>query len=140
MKWACFVCPFILLPAASVWDAFSAPQGSNAVVVHESDRRSAGYQPYERANSLFVARKFPESLAAIEEALRLDPKLVPALTLKAKLAMTANRFDVARVSLELALAADPASAYAQFLYGFQFYLANDLELALPQLKKARQLN
>jgi tetratricopeptide (TPR) repeat protein len=109
-------------------------------VVREADRRSPGFSSYERANSLFTAKQFPESLAAIEESLRLDPALVPALTLKAKLAMSMNRYDVAQQSLERALAADPASAYAQFLYGFQFYLANDLEHAVPQLKKARQLN
>jgi tetratricopeptide (TPR) repeat protein len=122
----------VLLLALIAW---GAPQASKP-----ADRRSPGYKSYQKANALFTQKNFPESLAAIEEALRLDPKLVPALTLKAKLAMTMNRFDVARDSLELALAADPASAYAQFLYGFQFYLANDLEQALPQLQKARQLN
>lgn len=115
-------------------------QGSKAAVVREADRRSPGYKSYERANALFVAKRLPESLAAVEEALQLDPRLVPALTMKAKIAMTMNRYDVAQESLERALAADPASQYAQFLYGFQFYLANDLERALPQLKKARQLN
>lgn len=106
----------------------------------ETDRRSPGYKSYERANALFVEKRFAECSAAIEEALRLDPKLVPALTLQAKLAMAANRFDLAAASLERALAADPAAAYAQFLYGFQFYLANDLERARPQLEKARRLN
>ncbi len=115
-------------------------QTSTAAVVREADLRSAGYKSYERANTLYVARRLPESLAAIEDALRLDPKLVPALTLKAKMAMTMNRYDVAQESLERALATDPTSQYAQFLYGFQFYLANDLERAVPQLKKARQLN
>jgi tetratricopeptide (TPR) repeat protein len=104
------------------------------------DRRSPGYESYQRANTLFVAKRFPESAAAIEEALRLDPKLVPALTLKAKLAMAANNFDMARQNLEEALAADPSSSYAQFLYGFQFYLRDDLERALPELEKARKLN
>jgi anaphase-promoting complex subunit 3 len=101
---------------------------------------SAGYPAYERANSLFVAKKFPECLAAVEEALRLDSKLVPALTLKAKLALAMNRFDVARESLDRALASDPRSAYAQFLYGLQFYLSNDLQAALPHFQKARELN
>ena len=66
---------------------------------------SAGYPAYEKANRLFVAGKYQESFNAVDEALRLDPKLVPALTLKAKLAMAANRYDVARESLEQALAA-----------------------------------
>lgn len=54
-----------------------------------------------------MAKTFPEALAAVGEALRLDANLVPALTLKAKLAMAANRFDLARQSLERALAVDP---------------------------------
>jgi len=102
--------------------------------------RSPGFTAYQRADALFVARKFPECQAAIEEALRLDPKLVPALTLKAKLAMTIYRFDIARESLEKALEADPSSASAQFLYGLEAYLTNDLQSALPRFEKARQLN
>jgi tetratricopeptide (TPR) repeat protein len=100
---------------------------------------SPGYAAYERANALFIAKKLPEALAAVDEALRLDPKLVPALTLKAKLAMAANRFDVARQCLEEALALDPRAAYAQFLYGLEAYLGNDLKEALPRFRKARQL-
>ena len=95
---------------------------------------------YDRATSLFVAKKFPECLDAIEEALKVDPKLVPALTLKAKLAMAMNRFDIARQSLERAIAIDPASHYARFLLGFQHYLQNDLQLALPELERARKMN
>jgi tetratricopeptide (TPR) repeat protein len=101
---------------------------------------SPGYAAYERANALLVAKKLPEALAATEEALRLDPKLVPALTLKAKLAMAAYRLDVARKCLEQALAIDPRAPYAQFLYGLEAYLGNDLAEALPRLRKARQLN
>ena len=101
---------------------------------------SAGYPAYEKANRLFVAGKYQESFNAVDEALRLDPKLVPALTLKAKLAMAANRYDVARESLEQALAADPSSWYAQFLYGFQFYRQNELPAAIQALEKAHQLN
>jgi len=101
---------------------------------------SSGLAAYERANALFVAKKFPECLAELETALRLDPRLVPALTLRAKLAMTINRFDIARESLERALQADPNSAYAQFLYGLEAYLTNDLQSALPRFDKARWLN
>ena len=103
-------------------------------------RQSPGYQAYQKGNALFVARKFPESEAAIEEALRLDPKLVPALTLKAKLAMAASRFDVAGECLRQALAVDPTSGYAEFLYGLEAYLTNDLRSALPRFEKARQLS
>src|SRR3984957_2793190 len=101
---------------------------------------SPGYAAYQRANDLFVAKKLPEALAATEEALRLDPKLVPALTLKAKLAMAAYRLDVARQCLEQALTLDPRSPYAQFLYGLEAYLRNDLAQALPRFRKARELN
>lgn len=101
---------------------------------------SPGFPAYERANKLFVAKRFPESMSAIEEALRLEPRLVPALTLKAKLAMAVNRFDIARDSLERALRSDPRSHYAQFLYGLQFYMSADLQSALPQFEKARLLN
>jgi tetratricopeptide (TPR) repeat protein len=100
---------------------------------------SKGHPSYLRANELFVARKFPESLAAVEEALRLDPNLVPALTLRAKLAMAANRFDLARQSLERALAVDPEAPYAQFLYGMEAYMNNDMQAALTRFRKARQL-
>ena len=101
---------------------------------------SPGRAAYEKANSLFVAKKLPESLAAVDEALRLDPKLVPALTLKAKLAMAANRLSVAQQCLEQALALDPHASYAQFLYGMEAYLGNDLKDALPRFQKARQLS
>src|SRR6516165_6515099 len=101
---------------------------------------SPGYAAYEKANALLVAKKLPEALAAVDEALRLDPKLVPALTLKAKLAMAAYRLDVARRCLEEALALDPRAAYAQFLYGLEAYLGNDLKEALPRFRRARQLS
>ena len=100
---------------------------------------SPGQPSYERANALFVAKKFPESLAAVEEALRLDANLVPALTLKAKLAMAANRYDLARQSLERALAVDPKAPYAQFLYGMEAYMNNEMKEALPRFRRAREL-
>ena len=77
---------------------------------------------------------------ALDEALRLDPKLAPALTLKAKLALAVKRYDVARESLERAIAAAPDSAYAQFLYGFQFYEQNQMPAAIAAFEKARQLD
>ena len=118
--------PFCVLLA---WCALAAQPG-----------RSPGYAAYEKANSLFSAHRYQESLDAVDEALKLDPKLPPALTLKAKLALAANRFDVARESLERALAADPSSWYAQFLYGFQFYQQNEMPAAIAALQKARRLN
>ncbi len=101
---------------------------------------SPGQAAYEKANRLLVAKKLPEALTAVEEALRLDPKLVPALTLKAKLAMAAYRLEIARQCLEQALAIDPHASYAQFLYGMEAYLGNDLKEAVPRFQKARQLS
>jgi tetratricopeptide (TPR) repeat protein len=105
-----------------------------------SQRQSPGYEAYQKANQLFTAKKFQESMNALDEALRLDSKLVPALTLRAKLAMAIDRYDVAKADLERAIAADPTSWYAQFLYGFQFYQRNELPAAIAALEKARKLN
>ncbi len=101
---------------------------------------SPGYAAYRRADQLFVERKFAECQQALEEALRADPKLVPALTLKAKLAMAANRYDLARETLERAIAADPGAWYARFLYGFQFYQQNEMPAAIAAFEKAHELN
>jgi tetratricopeptide (TPR) repeat protein len=103
-----------------------------ALSVIAAAQQSPGYAAYERANTLFVAKKLPEALAAADEALRLDPRLVPALTLKAKMAMAASR-------LEEALAIDPRAPYTQFLYGLQAYLGNDMKEALPRFRKAHEL-
>src|SRR5262249_28875331 len=102
--WKCAIA--VLLCAASLF-------GDNSA--------SPGYAAYQKANALLVAKKLPEAVAAVDEALRLDPKLVPALTLKAKLAMAASRLDVARRCLEQALSIDPRSQYAQFLYGLEAF-------------------
>lgn len=102
--------------------------------------RSPGYSAYQQANALFVSKKVPEALSSLEVSLQLDAKLVPALTLYAKIAMTMNRFELAHESLERALAANPNASYAQFLYGLNYYLTNDLQHALPAFLKAAQLN
>jgi tetratricopeptide (TPR) repeat protein len=101
---------------------------------------SAGLAAYNRADRMFREHRYQDSMDALDEALRLDPKLVPALTLRARLEMAANRYDVARQTLERALAADPRSWYAQFLYGFQFYQQNEMPAAIAALEKARGLN
>ena len=95
---------------------------------------------YERANRLFHARQFQEAMSALDAALRLDPKLVPALTLRARLAMALDRYDIAKDSLERAIAIEPSSWYPQFLYGFHFYQQNEMPSAITALKKARELN
>jgi tetratricopeptide (TPR) repeat protein len=109
-------------------------------LVWAQPRQSPGYAKYQQANQLFGAQEFQKCMNLLDEALKLDPKLVPALTLRAKLAMAIDRYDVAKADLERAIAADPRSAYAQFLYGFQFYQRNELPAAIAALEKARKLN
>jgi len=99
----------------------------------------AALAAYQQAQSLFQQNRLEQSLAALEEALKLNPKLVLALTLKARLAMAANRLDVAKTCLLKAVEIEPQSAYAQFLLGFFYYLDNDFKNALPPLDRARQL-
>jgi tetratricopeptide (TPR) repeat protein len=131
---------FALLWQAAAPPASRTQREAGPVVVRPADLKSPGYAAYQRANALLVANKLPECQAALDEALRLDPKLVPALTLQAKMALLRDQFELARRSLEAALAADPASWYAQFLYGLQYYLGNEMRLAVGPLEKARQLN
>jgi tetratricopeptide (TPR) repeat protein len=94
---------------------------------------------YQKANALFQQQQYEQSLAATIETLRLNPKFVPALVLKARLAMAANRFDVAKTSLQQAVAIEPNSASAQFLFGFVLYLENDFASALEPLRQAARL-
>jgi tetratricopeptide (TPR) repeat protein len=100
----------------------------------------AGRAAPDRANRLFGAHQYQESMNALDEALRLDPNLVPALTLRARLAMAADRYDVAKESLERAIAAEPSSWYPRFLYGFQFYHQNEMPAAIASFEKAREMN
>lgn len=95
---------------------------------------------YDRANRLFAARQYQQSMDAVDQALSLNPALVPALTLRARLAMAANRYDVARETLERAIAAEPLSWYPRFLYGFQFYQQNEMPAAIASFQKAGELN
>jgi len=110
------------------------------VAIAQPSQQSAGAAAYARANELFNARKFQECMDALDQALKQDPKLVPALILRARLSMAADRYDAARESLQTAIAADPSSWYAQFLYGFQFYQRNEMPAAITALEKARRLN
>jgi tetratricopeptide (TPR) repeat protein len=95
---------------------------------------------YARAHDLFVEKKFDAALAALEQALADDPRYVPALTLRAKLAMAMARLDIARRDLTLAAELEPASPYTQFMLGFFYYLENDFKKALPALERARALD
>ncbi|HYO84122.1 MAG TPA: tetratricopeptide repeat protein [Bryobacteraceae bacterium] len=95
---------------------------------------------YNRANSLFSQGQFDQAGKEVDAALAGDPKLVPALTLKGKLAMALNRFDIARVCLESAARLEPNSPYVQFLLGFFHYVDNDFAKSIPVLERARALN
>lgn len=100
---------------------------------------SAALEQYNRANVLFQQQRFPEAESALNAALAEDPRLVPALTLKGKLAMGLNRFDEARGYFEKAAALEPKSPYVLFLLGFFHYVDNDFSKALPALERAHEL-
>lgn len=93
---------------------------------------------YQRANRLVEQRDLDGARAAVEEALRLDPKLVPALVLKGKLAIQADRLDEAEATLQRAVAIEPAQRFSRFLLGMTFYLKNDFEKAGQLLATADQ--
>jgi tetratricopeptide (TPR) repeat protein len=97
-------------------------------------------QAYARANALFVEKKFEESLAALNQALAENPEFVPALTLRAKLAMAMDRLELAGRDLKRAVELEPGSAYNQFMLGFYYYLENDFKRALEPLERARTLD
>jgi tetratricopeptide (TPR) repeat protein len=93
---------------------------------------------YLRATRLVDQRDLDGARAAVEDALRLDPKLVPALVLKAKLAMQADRLADAEQALKAAIATEPAQRYPRFLLGMTYYLKNDFDRAATVLASADQ--
>src|SRR5260370_14110737 len=101
---------------------------------------TAGTEHYERANRYFQQQQFSQAAEELTAALKENPNLVPALTLRAKLAMGLNRFDDAREDLLRAVALQPDSAYVQFMLGFYYYVDNDFQKAIPPLEIARKLN
>src|ERR1700680_4388498 len=66
--------------------------------------------------------------------------MVPALILKARLAMFAHRPDVAKSCLITAITADPTSEEAQFFLGLFYYTQNDFKLATSPLQTAQTLS
>jgi len=121
-----------VVAAAQAPEAVPAPPGSAAF--------TRAQQAYVRANELFEAKNLAESVAALDEALSADPAHVPSLTLKAKIAISTNRPDIAGECLKRAVEADPASWYAHFLFGFWYYLRFDWQRAIPEFQAARKLN
>jgi tetratricopeptide (TPR) repeat protein len=99
-----------------------------------------GSSDYRQANELFQTGRFVEAGQALDRALTANPNLVPALTLRGKLAMAFNRFDDAREAFTKAVKLEPDSAYTNFLLGFFFYVDNDFKQAIAPLQRALRLN
>jgi tetratricopeptide (TPR) repeat protein len=97
-------------------------------------------QHYEKAKQDFAQRKFAEAVSEVNAALHESPYMVPALVLKARLAVFAHRPDVAKSCLIRAITADPTSEEAQFFLGSFYYLQNDFKLAIPPLQTAQTLS
>ena len=95
---------------------------------------------YEVARDDLAQKQTVAADAEVDAALQLDPNFVPALLLKARLALFAHRADVARSCLIRAITVDPRSEGAQFLLGLYFYLQNDFKLSLAPLETARSLS
>jgi tetratricopeptide (TPR) repeat protein len=93
---------------------------------------------YQKAAELFTKHDLPGAEAAVEESLHLDPQYVPALVLKARLAMISGRMEVARRALQAAVAAGPDQNGSRFLLGFCLYLENDFQGARDALALADQ--
>src|SRR5580692_3034205 len=97
-------------------------------------------QHYENAKQDFSQRKFPEAVSEVDSALHESPYMVPALVLKARLALFAHRADVAKSCLITAITADPTSEEAQFFLGLFYYNQNDFKSAMSPLEKAQTLS
>jgi tetratricopeptide (TPR) repeat protein len=97
-------------------------------------------QHYEKAKQDFAQQKFPEAVSEVNAALHESPYMVPALILKARLAVFAHRPDVAKSCLITAITADPTSEEAQFYLGLFYYLQNDFKLAISPLQTAQTLS
>jgi tetratricopeptide (TPR) repeat protein len=93
---------------------------------------------FERATALFAKHDLAGAEAAVDESLYADPRHVPALTLKARLAMISGRMEVARRAIEAAIAADPKQTGPRFLLGFCLYLENDFQRSIDALALADQ--
>jgi tetratricopeptide (TPR) repeat protein len=96
-------------------------------------------QHYEKAKQEFAQKEFSEAVSEVNAALHESPYMVPALVLKARLAVFAHRPDVARSCLTRAITADPTSEEAQFFLGAFYYQQNDFKLAVSPLEAAQTL-
>jgi tetratricopeptide (TPR) repeat protein len=91
--------------------------------------QSPATRDYQRATELFSRNDLSGAESAVTQSLRSNPHYVPALILKARLAMIAGQMGVARQALQSAIAADLGDKGARFLLGFCYYLENDFENA-----------
>src|ERR1700740_2234441 len=97
-------------------------------------------QHYENAKQDFAQHKFTEAVSEVDAALHESPYMVPALVLKARMAVFAHRPDVAKSCLVTAITADPTSEEAQFFLGAFYYQQNDFKLAVSPLQTAQTIS
>ena len=97
-------------------------------------------QHYENAKQDFAQHKFSDADSEVDAALHESPYMVPALVLKARLAIFAHHADVAKSCLIRAVTADPTSEEAQFFLGVFYYNQNDFSSAISPLEKAHSLS
>jgi tetratricopeptide (TPR) repeat protein len=95
---------------------------------------------YDEAKSALAQKNLTEADREVNAALHLDPHYVPALVLKARIALFAHRPDVAKSCLITAVTMEPQSEEAQFYLGIFYYLQNDFTLAIAPLKEAQALD
>ncbi|MGC2402665.1 MAG: tetratricopeptide repeat protein [Acidobacteriaceae bacterium] len=97
-------------------------------------------QYYEKAKDDLSNMQFAAASEGVEAALHLDPNFVPALILKARLALFAHRPDIAKSCLIKAVIINPSSEDAQFFLGMFYYLQNDFSLGIAPLERAHDLS
>jgi tetratricopeptide (TPR) repeat protein len=97
-------------------------------------------QHYEKAKQEFAQREFSAAVSEVNAALHERPNMVPALVLKARMAVFGHRPDVAKSCLITAVTADPTSEEAQFFLGAFYYQQNDFKLAVSPLQTAQTLS
>jgi tetratricopeptide (TPR) repeat protein len=96
-------------------------------------------QHYEKAKQEFAQGEYSAAVSEVDAALHESPYMVPALVLKARMAVFAQRPDVAKSCLITAITADPTSEEAQFFLGAFYYQQNDFKLAVSPLQAAQTL-
>jgi len=97
-------------------------------------------QDYENATRDLARMQFTQAEQEVDAALHASPYFVPALVLKARLALVAAHPDVAKRCLVAAVTINPSSEEAQFYLGVFNYLQNDFKLAIAPLKTAASLS